>query len=566
MSHKYMMLIGFIIIFVIFLLLASSLSLASLAYHDNLIPGPYLALAFKAPLTASPTPTPTSTPTYGILLISEVMVQPGSSEPDGEWVELINTGGGVLDLSTYKLGDEETRGHGEGMLRFPVGSNLAPGQVIVIANNALNFKATYGFNPDFEMTATNPTVPDMRKVTSWASGTINLANSGDEVLVLDDADSIVDSLSWGDSSWAFYPACPAPPLGWTLERYPAFIDTNSASDWRKQSNPIPRMIDLTPPTSTPTVTPTITEISTVTSSPTSSRTITLTHTPTTTPTHSPTSIPNSTPTRTFTPSYTPTPSKTVTSTNTPTLTGTITPTTTPTPTVTPTSSWLLISEVLYDPFGIEPDGEWIELFNPGETAIDLSNYKVGDEVLPGNLEGMYQFPYGATIVSGQVIIIANRADVFTATYSFYPDYEFIETDVNVPNMTMYITWTIGLVNLANTGDEVLVLDESDHFVDAVSWGDSNWAFDPPCPVVAEGHSLERNPANVDTDTSADWIDQPVPDPGQVYFVHYRDGNIGMNGWLGHPFMPILPPSAKWGNEKGAPFHIPILQIFSELAF
>jgi len=69
--------------------------------------------------------------------------------------------------------------------------------------------------------------------------------------------------------------------------------------------------------------------------------------------------------------------------------------------VTPTGGWLLISEVMYDPFSLEPAGEWIELYNAGETAIDLSNYKVGDEVTQGNPEGMYHFPINATIFRGK---------------------------------------------------------------------------------------------------------------------------------------------------------------------
>jgi hypothetical protein len=343
----------------------------------------------------------------------------------------------------------------------------------------------------------------MRKVTSWASGTVNLDNTGDEVLVLDSSDTVVDTLSWGDSSWAFYPACPAPDPAWTLERYPAYMDTDASSDWRTQSTPAPGTVDLTPPTSTPTLTPTRTASPTVTASPTSSRTTTLTNSPTGTPIHTLDS--------THTPTYT--------STSTPVITATPTqtnsPTSTSTPTTTPTRGWLLISEVMYDPFSVEPDGEWIELYNAGDTVIDLSDYKVGDEVVQGNPEGMYQFPAGAAIDPGQVILIANRADVFTTTYGIYPDYELIESDGKVPNMSEYTDWAGGSVNLTNSGDEVLVLGETDNFIDAVAWGDSIWFFDPTCPVVAEGHSIERYPADVDTDTAIDWIDQANPNPGQV---------------------------------------------------
>ena len=33
--------------------------------------------------------------------------------------------------------------------------------------------------------------------------------------------------------------------------------------------------------------------------------------------------------------------------------------------------------------------------------------------------------------------------------------------------------------------------------------------------MAEGHSIERYPANIDTDTNSDWVDQIDPNPGIV---------------------------------------------------
>lgn len=496
--------------------------------------GLYLVVVQKAPLTPTATPTLTPTPSYGILLISEVMVHPNGIEPDAEWVELFNSGGATIDLSQYKLGDEETRGQNEGMLQFPNGASLAPGQVIIVANMAASFFSVYGFNPDYEMNASSSAVPDMQKYRAWASGSVSLVNTGDEVLVLDSADYVVDAVSWGDSSWAFYPTCVAPALGWTLERYPAYLDTYSAADWREQSLPAPGDVNIVPPTATPTRTYTQTSTRTVTPSLTASQTPTRTPNPTrtssptrtTSPTRTPSSTRTSSPTRTSSTTTTHTPTPTPVSINTPTatptLTATLTPlepsitmTPTPTPSSTPTGGWLLISEVLYDPIGFEPDGEWIELYNAGDAPIDLTDYKVGDEETQGDTEGMYQFPVGAIIDSGQVIIIADRADVFTDTYGFYPDYEFIGTTTEVQDMVVYAAWSHGGVSLSNPGDEVLVLDADDQIVDAVSWGDSNWAFDPACPVVAEGHSIERYPPNLDTGSAFDWIDQALPNPGYV---------------------------------------------------
>ena len=45
----------------------------------------------------------------------------------------------------------------------------------------------------------------------------------------------------------------------------------------------------------------------------------------------------------------------------------------------PSSSQILISEVLADATGNEPDGEWVEIYNTTRLAMDLSTWKIGDE-------------------------------------------------------------------------------------------------------------------------------------------------------------------------------------------
>jgi hypothetical protein len=185
------------------------------------------------------------------------------------------------------------------------------------------------------------------------------------------------------------------------------------------------------------------------------------------------------------------------------------------PLIGASSSTLLISEVLYDAPGTDEDEEWIEIYNPTAAAIDLSGYKIGDEEEQGEGEGMYQFPPEVSIPSTGVIVIALKATGFYALYGFNPDYEVTDTDPSVPDMIKYSAWATGKIALSNNGDEVLILDGGDAIVDAMSYGDKTTFFDPPCPDVATGHSLERSPANVDTDTFEDWIDQESPDPGSV---------------------------------------------------
>ena len=185
------------------------------------------------------------------------------------------------------------------------------------------------------------------------------------------------------------------------------------------------------------------------------------------------------------------------------------------PLIGASSSSLLISEVFYDAPGTDEDEEWIEIYNPTASAIDLSAYKIGDEEEQGKGEGMYQFPSEASIPPGGVIVIALKATGFYALYGFNPDYEVTDTDPSVPDMSKYSAWATGKIALSNSGDEVLILDGGDAIVDAMSYGNKTTFFDPPCPDVATDHSLERSPANVDSDTAEDWIDQEFPNPGSV---------------------------------------------------
>jgi hypothetical protein len=410
----------------------------------------YLPLAVKnwPPISTRP-----PTPVAGRVLFSEAMADPVGVEPDPEWFELHNDGGAVFDLSGYRVGDEETPGGSEGLLQFPAGALIQPGQVIVIARQAALFYATYGFYPTYEIAETDPSIPNLVKCSPGCSTAIELTNGGDELLLYDPAGDVVDALAWGNSPWGeFDPKIKPAAEGHTLERYPAYLDTDSASDWRSQSEPNPGRVNLTPPTLTPS--------------------------PTLTP------DPLSTPSPTITPP--------------------------------PFGGQLLISEVQADPLEAEPAGEWIELYNPSVADYSLSGFKLGDEETPGGSEGMLQFPVNALINAGQVLVIANQSNTFAAAHGFKPDYELSESDAAVPNLSKYATWGSGSVSLVNGGDEVLLLDGADHIVDIIAYGDSAYAdFQPPVTAAPAGSSIERYPLTPDTNTAADWRIQAAPAPGQV---------------------------------------------------
>ena len=194
-----------------------------------------VALLLIHPAQAQTTPT---------LLITEVYYDTPGEDSEEEWIEIANVGTAVLPLSDIKIGDEERFGEGEGMKRFPDEAVIEPGQVIVIAQTAVGFHSHFGFNPDYEMSDSDPGVPDMRRYLLWATGDVALANDGDEVLLLDERNVILDSLNYGDSTRFFNPAIADVFAGVSIERIPANCDSDSAADWQPQDTPTPGQITL----------------------------------------------------------------------------------------------------------------------------------------------------------------------------------------------------------------------------------------------------------------------------------------------------------------------------------
>lgn len=173
------------------------------------------------------------------LLISEVYY---STIPEKEWVEIYNPTPYAVDLSAYKVGDAANPDNYEGMYRFPPGTSLAPGGVLVVAVTANGFRQDFpGKSPDLELLETDPAVPNLIKSATWGRGDWGLSNSGDEVLLLDGNDQAVDVVVYGDG---LYPGVVPHPgvstYGHSLERYPPQFDTDDCSaDFRDWPYPHP---------------------------------------------------------------------------------------------------------------------------------------------------------------------------------------------------------------------------------------------------------------------------------------------------------------------------------------
>jgi len=162
---------------------------------------------------------------------------------------------------------------------------------------------------------------------------------------------------------------------------------------------------------------------------------------------------------------------------------------------------VVISEVHYNidvahgVNGTNDNNEWVELYNGTNETVDLSGWTLADNSSSDAL------PAGTVLPSGAFLIVTAT----TSTADFWPD---IPDDVEV----VVLGSQIGN-GLAADGDVVLLRDDEDTLIDAVSWGDDTTAFDPSVPGVAQGESIARTLLTVDTDTAADWEGRGIPSPG-----------------------------------------------------
>ena len=156
------------------------------------------------------------------------------------------------------------------------------------------------------------------------------------------------------------------------------------------------------------------------------------------------------------------------------------------------ADYLLISEVNYQGYC-----EWVEIYNPTAMTITLTGHKVGDAQNPGQYEGLYIFPT-REIAPGEVILVAGDATQCNPLYVAV-DYEMYGTHPGVPNLTKDSGWGTGEFGLGNAGDEVLLLSPANLPVDVVTYGSGSYPGVVPHGLVQFGDTLERIPANVDTD-------------------------------------------------------------------
>lgn len=181
----------------------------------------------------------------------------------------------------------------------------------------------------------------------------------------------------------------------------------------------------------------------------------------------------------------------------------------------PPATYVLISELLYDPIGPDMD-EFIELANPTSLSIDLGGYSLSDATLITDFADLRRFPEGTLIGPGQALVVAQQAVAFRTRYGFNPDFEILETDAAVPNLIDDPVWgdPATFLQFGNSGDIIYLRDGQDGEVDVIAYGNREYPTGGVCAAVASGHSLRRRPYWRDVNVcSRDFEDWPSPDPG-----------------------------------------------------
>jgi len=152
---------------------------------------------------------------------------------------------------------------------------------------------------------------------------------------------------------------------------------------------------------------------------------------------------------------------------------------------------VVINEVMYDSAetGVDTRYEWVELYNAGESAVDMINFRLSD--------GETDFDLPSLILnSGSYAVFARNAETFLLQHEFSPDFSGSS------------------IALSNSGDDLTLYDSDLSVVDTIVWEEGSFPGIIPHLGVSAGHSIARLPDGVDTDDcSIDFIELEIPTPG-----------------------------------------------------
>ncbi len=167
---------------------------------------------------------------------------------------------------------------------------------------------------------------------------------------------------------------------------------------------------------------------------------------------------------------------------------------------------ILISEVRFDAVS-EPNGEFFELYNGFSFNVAIGGWEITDK------EDIYVIPADTVFAADDILVFVRDSATYTT--------EMVNLGIPSP----VYDFVYGGLLLGNTGDE-LILSGPHGEIDAVVWGTgSHTGTTAWTGSIDDTQSLQRDPANHDSnDCSVDFIVR-VPNPGTVYVTTTPGGFI-----------------------------------------
>lgn len=181
---------------------------------------------------------------------------------------------------------------------------------------------------------------------------------------------------------------------------------------------------------------------------------------------------------------------------------------------------VIITEIMYNPAGPdgvtppEPIGEWVEIYNSGDQAMDVSGWKLDDE----DSGAFGAIADGSMLLPGEVAVIANKAAEFNQSWGM--------------GIKVFETAWQSLANSASATNEVLVLlDGTDALVDMANYeaGTNDW------PTSTNGRSIYLKDVSLDNDLGINW----------------GKSEVGVDG----AYSPANPVSPYHANDVGSPGYV-----------
>ncbi len=141
---------------------------------------------------------------------------------------------------------------------------------------------------------------------------------------------------------------------------------------------------------------------------------------------------------------------------------------------------IVINEINYNPVTVPNTGDWVELYNPNASAVNISNWEFYDN------ENKYVIPSGTTLQPDEYLILAEDVALFSAAFPHL-------------NVGQYIG-NLGF-NLSNGGERISLFDTNKCLSDYVIYNDKS-----PWDTIPDGNgpSLSLITPNSDNTLPQSW--------------------------------------------------------------